>query len=75
MSMNDLIDEKIRALLDYEGEKLDETYDQDIIYYSKMKDFAIINGGLLFFFDDNVYLIINFLGEKNFLFIPVEYQL
>ncbi|NMA85486.1 MAG: hypothetical protein GX962_16665 [Epulopiscium sp.] len=75
MFKNDLIDKKIQALLDYEKDYFDETVEGDLIYYCEIRDFAEEHGGLLFFFHDRTYLIINFIDEEDFLIIPVDYSL
>ena len=75
MFKNDLIDKKINALLDFAGDSFDETKDEDMLFYHELRDFAEKHRGLLYFFNNETYLIINFIGEKNFLLIPVEYSL
>ncbi|HHV46066.1 MAG TPA: hypothetical protein GXX53_04045 [Tissierellia bacterium] len=71
MFTNDIIDRKIVALLDYIGESLDETINDDLVLYSEIRDFAEKNGGLLYNIYDETYLIINFIGEDGFHIIPV----
>jgi len=75
MLNQDLIDEKINTLLDYKEEVLDETCGSDIMCYLEIRDFAEKHGGLLFFWDNNYYLVINFVGEKDFLIIPVDHYI
>ncbi len=72
MFVNDIIDKKIEALLDYIGETIDETNEDDIIFYSELRDYAEKNGGLLYLVGNDPYLVINFIGEDNLLIIPVE---
>lgn len=73
MFIKDLIDKKIEALFDYIGETIDETDETDIALYEELREFAEKHGGLLYYADDEVYLILNFIGEKDFLLIPVDY--
>lgn len=73
MFTNDLIDKKFQRLLDYLGEYLDETDSLDYMYYERVKDFAKKHGGLLYPFDDEVYMIINFIDDDDFMIIPVDY--
>ncbi|SHD76671.1 hypothetical protein [Schnuerera ultunensis] len=75
MFKNDLIDKKIQALLEAHNDSIDETKEEDILLYSELRHFAEEHEGLLYFFDDETYLIINFIGEDDFLVIPVEYNL
>lgn len=70
-----IIDKKIRKLYEYHGEYFDETDGLDCEYYEKLKDFAKKHGGLLFPFDDDFYLIINFINDDDFLIIPADYTL
>lgn len=73
MLKNDLIDKKIEALLDYLGIKINIDDKNKITKYEELRDFAEDHGGLLYYIDNEVYLILNFIGEKDFLLIPVEY--
>lgn len=75
MYIDYLINKKINALLEYEGEYLDETDEIDYKYYCKMKNFARKHGGLLYFFDNNFYFVLNFTDGGNFLIIPTEYKI
>ena len=54
---------------------LDETNDEDVFTHIEMKDFAEEHGGLLFFVGDEYYLVLEVIGEENFLIIPTEYPL
>lgn len=73
MFANDIIDRKFQKLLEYLGEYLDETDGLDYMYYKRVRDFAEEHGGLLYPFDDEIYMIINFIDDDDFLIIPVEY--
>ncbi|GFN37093.1 hypothetical protein [Tepidimicrobium xylanilyticum] len=75
MFRNDIIDQKIHALLEAHNDFLDETKDEDMLLYFELRDFAEKHGGLLYFFENETYLIINFIGEEEFLLIPAEYSL
>lgn len=72
MFVNDIIDKKIEALLNYIGEIIDITDEDDLLFYSKLRDYAEKNGGLLYLVGNEPYLVINFIGEDNLLIIPVE---
>lgn len=71
MFLNDLIDKKIIALLNYIGEKIDKNDEDDLIFYEKLRDYAERNGGLLYVIANTPYLVINFIGEEELLIIPV----
>ncbi len=71
MFLNDLIDKKIVALLNYIGEKIDKNDEDDLIFYEKLRDCAERNGGLLYVIANTPYLVINFIGEEELLIIPV----
>ena len=71
MFLNDLIDKKIIALLDYVGETIDKNNENDLIFYEKLRDYAEKNGGLLYKVTNTPYLVINFIGEEELLIIPV----
>mgnify|MGYP000957830531 CR=1 FL=1 len=71
MFLNDLIDKKIIALLDYVGETIDKNNENDLIFYEKLRDYAEKNGGLLYKVANTPYLVINFIGEEELLIIPV----
>ena len=75
MFKNDLIDKKIQALFEAHNDSIDETKDEDILLYSELRHFAEEHGGLLYFFNDKTYLIINFIGEEELLVIPGGYSL
>lgn len=75
MFKNDIIDQKIQALFEAHNDYIDATKDEDMLLYYELRDFAEKHGGLLYFFDNKTYLIINFIGEGEFLFIPAEYSL
>lgn len=74
MFIHDIIDEKIYALTTMKGFELDETDGQDAFTHMEMRDFAEEHGGLLFFIGDEYYLVINIIGEDEFLIIPTEYS-
>jgi hypothetical protein len=71
MFLNDLIDKKIVALLDYIGEIIDKNDENDLIFYEELRDYAEKTGGLLYMVDNTPYLVINFIGEEELLIIPV----
>ncbi len=71
---NDLVDNKILALFDYFNKQFDETNEEDAILYAELRDFAENHGNLLYFFGDDYYLIIEFIGEKNYLIIHTDYS-
>lgn len=72
---NDLVDDKILALFNYHNKQFDETNDSDIIFYMEVRDFAENHGNLLYFWGNSYYLVINFIGEKDYLIIPTDYSL
>ena len=51
MFENDIIDKKIEVLLKAHNDFIDETKDEDILFYSELRHFAEIHDGLLYFFD------------------------
>lgn len=71
MFVNDIIDKKIEALLDFIGQPIDEKEIDDLILYSELRSFAEENGGLLYNIYDESYLILNFIGEEGFHIIEV----
>lgn len=71
MFINDIIDKKIEALLDFIGESIDETEANDMMLYNEIREFAEENGGLLYNIFNESYLILNFVGEEKFHIIPV----
>lgn len=75
MFTNDLIDEKIEALLDYCNDVIDETNISDMVNYTEAREFAERYDGLLYSWDHEIYLVINFIGDENYLIIPIEYPL
>lgn len=75
MFTNDLIDKKIQILFDYHNEVFDETDESDFIYYAEVREFAEQYGGLLFPFDGEIYLVLNFINDEDFLIIPVDFPL
>ena len=75
MFIHDVIDEKIHALTTMKGVVLDETDGQDLFTHMEMRDFAEDHDGLLFFIEDEHYLILEIIGERDFLIIPVDYSL
>ena len=75
MFIHDEIDEKIYTLTTMKGFVLDETNGEDIFTHMEMRDFAEEHGGLLFFVGDEYYLVLEVIGEENFIIIPTEYPL
>ena len=71
MFLNDLIDKKIIALLDYIGETIDENNEEDLMFYEKLRDNAEKSGGLLYVIGGIPYLVIDFIGQEELLIIPV----
>lgn len=75
MFIHDKIDKKIHALTTLKGIVLDEEDGKDLFTHMEMRDFAEEHGGILYFIKDEYYLILDIIGEKNYLIIPVEYSL
>lgn len=75
MFIHDVIDKKIQSLTLMKGVVLDEEDGKNLFTHMEMRDFAEEHGGLLFFIEDEYYLIIDFIGEEDYLIIPVEYSL
>lgn len=75
MFIHDVIDKKIQSLTLMKGVVLDEENDEDLFTHMEMRDFAEEHGGLLFFINEEYYLILNIIGEKDYLIIPVDYSL
>ena len=75
MVKDDLIDKKINALLNFKEDSFDLENENDFLCYSELRDFAESHEELLYLFNNEVYLIVNFIGEKKFLIIPVNYSL
>ena len=75
MFIHDKIDKKIHALTTLKGIVLDEEDGKDLFTHMEMRDFAEEHGGFLYFIKDEYYLILDIIGEKNYLIIPVEYSL
>lgn len=71
MFINDIIDKKIEALLDFVGQSIDEGEADDLLLYSELRSFAEKNGGLLYHIFDESYLILNFIGEDGFHIIEI----
>jgi len=72
--IDDLIDKKIFALLDYVGYEFDEEDENDVLMYFEMRDFAEKNDGLLFHYNDDDYIIIHF-TDGDFLIAQVDYNI
>jgi hypothetical protein len=72
MLVNDLIDRKINALISMKNITLDETNEDDLLTYIEMRDFAKEHNGLLFFIGNEYYLVLNIVGEEDFLIILTE---
>lgn len=75
MFENDLIDKKIEVILNQKGKYIDETREEDMILYLELRDFAEKHKGLLYQFNNEFYLVINFIDTSEFLIIPVEYKI
>ena len=75
MLVNDKIDKKIHALTTLEGVVLDEEEGEDLFTYIEMRDFAEENGGILYFIGNKYYLVLDIIGEKDYLIIPAECSL